>query len=72
MVENSQAGSFKDFWNNKKIDNVPTTSRNPTANIIYERVYQTVGSVLRTLVRENKPRGSCQATYLVDETLVIA
>ena len=72
MEENSLAGNFKDFWNNAKINDTPTTSRNPTANTICEHMHQTVGNVLRTLVHENKPRGSRQAKELVDEALVIS
>ena len=55
-----------------KIDDTPTTNKNSTANAICERMHQTVGNVLRTLVHENKPRGPRQAKDLVDEALGIA
>ena len=37
-----------------------------------KRMHQTVGNVLRTLVHENKPRGSRQAKNLANEALGIA
>ena len=55
-----------------KIEDTPTTSRNPTANAICERMHQTVGNIIRTLVHEDKPRGTRQAKDLVDEALGIA
>ena len=51
---------------------MPTTSRNPTANSICERMHQTVGNVLRTLVHENPPKSTGRAKDLVDEALSIA
>ena len=38
------------------IKDVLTTSRNPNANGICERMHQTVGNVLRTLVHAEQPR----------------
>ena len=32
------------------IKDVPTTSNNPAANALYERMHQTVGKILRTYV----------------------
>ena len=55
-----------------KIEDTPTSSRNSTVNAICERMNQTVGNVLRTLVHENKPRGPWQAKDLADEALGIA
>ena len=54
------------------IEDAPTTSRNPTANAICERMHQTVGNVLRTLVHKNLPQGTRQAKDAVDEALAIA
>lgn len=63
---------FQKLLEQWKIENTPTTSRNPTANVICERMHQTVGNVLRTLVHENKPRWQRQANDLVNEALGIA
>ena len=54
------------------IEDTPTTSRNPTANAICERMHQTVGNVLRTLVHDNRPRNESQARELMDEALAVA
>ena len=54
------------------IEDTPTTSRNPTANAICERMHQTVGNVLRTLVHKNGPRSEAHAKELVDEALAVA
>ena len=51
------------------IKDVPTTSRNPTGNAICERMHQTVGNVLRTLVHENRPRTLKHAQILIDRAL---
>ena len=63
---------FQKLLEQCKIEDTPTTSRNPTANAICERMHQTVGNVLRILVHENKPRVPRQAKYLVDDALGIA
>ena len=63
---------FQDLLEQCNIEDTPTTSRNPTANAICERMYQTVGNVLRTLVHKNRPQNSTRAGELVDEALSIA
>ena len=63
---------FQQLLEQCNIKDTPTTSRNPTANAICERMHQTVGNVLRTLVHQNPPRGMRQAKDLVDEALAIA
>ena len=49
------------------IDSVPTTSRNPQANAICERMYQTVGNILRTLIHTYPPQTVAEARLLVGE-----
>ena len=63
---------FQKLLEQSNIKDVPTTSRNPTANAVCERMHQTVGNVLRTLVHDNPPRGTRQAKDLVNEALSIA
>ncbi len=56
-----------------RIKNVPTTSKNPQANAICERMHQTVGNVLRTLLHGRLPQhitGS-HAKDFIDEALSI-
>ncbi len=56
-----------------RIKDVPTTSKNPQANGICERMHQTVGNVLRTLLHGRPPQhvtGS-HAKDFIDETLSI-
>ena len=59
---------LKDFG----IKDVPTTSRNPTANGICERMHQSVGNTLRTLIHTHPPRTLADAKDLVDEALATA
>ena len=54
------------------IRDVPTTSRNPAANGICERMHQTVGSILRDLILKEKPRTLADARILVDSALATA
>ena len=63
---------FQQLLEQCNIKDTPTTSRNPTATAICERMHQTVGNVLRTLVHQNPPRGMRQAKDLVDEALATA
>jgi hypothetical protein len=50
----------------------PTTSRNPTANAICERMHQTVGNVLRTLLHGHPPVNVQVAEDIVDQALATA
>ena len=54
------------------IRDVPTTSRNPAANGICERMHQTVGNVLRTLIHETQPRTLGDAKLTIDKALATA
>ena len=54
------------------IKDVPTTSHNPASNGICEHMHQTVGTVVRTLVHENKLRTLKQAQVVIDQALASA
>ena len=49
---------FQKLLVQSNITDVPTNSRNPTANAVREHMHQTVGNILRTLFHENSPRGT--------------
>ena len=49
----------------------PTTSRNPQANAICERMHQTVGNILRTLLH-GEPVNAANAAEIVDNALATA
>jgi transposase InsO family protein len=48
---------------------VPTTSWNPQANAVCERMHQTVANVLRTTLQLASPQNVEQATQLIENTL---
>src|SRR6056300_2025318 len=54
------------------IKDVPITSKNPQGNSIVERMHQTVGNILRTLVHTDPPENIEDAEALVDEALAAA
>ncbi len=56
------------------IKDVPTTSKNPQANAICERLHQTEGNVLRTLLHRQLPQQitGARAKDFIDEALAIA
>ena len=51
------------------IKDVPTTSCNPAANGIVERMHQTIAGMIKILIREKPPRTLKDAKDLVDEAL---
>jgi hypothetical protein len=55
-----------------KIKDAPTSSKNPQANAICERMHQTVGNVLRTLLHGEPPKNITSAKDFMDEALSIA
>ena len=63
---------FQELLQLLHIEDVPTTSRNPTANAICERMHQTVGNILRTLLYTNPPTTVSGAADLVDQALATA
>ena len=48
------------------------TSRNPASNGICERMHQTVGNVLRTLIHTEPPGTLADAKILIDSALATA
>ena len=60
---------FQQLLTDFGIKDVPTTSRNPSSNGICERMHRTVGTVIRTLVNENKPRTLKHAQVIIDQAL---
>ncbi len=54
------------------INPVPTTNKNPQANVICKQMHQTVATVLKTLLLAQSPQTCCQATLLVDNALATA
>ena len=63
---------FQEFLTRTGVKDVPTTSRNPTANAVCERMHQTVGNILRTLLHGNPPENLTKAHELIDEALSTA
>ena len=63
---------FQTLLQTLHVKDVPTTSYNPQANAICERMHQTVGNVLRTLLYSNPPTTVEGAQELVDEALAKA
>jgi hypothetical protein len=51
---------------------VPTTVKNPQANAICERVHQTIGNTLRTMLLVNPPNDILDANDLIDSVLATA
>lgn len=64
--------AFLELMRKAKIEDSPTTSRAPTANAICERMHQTVGNVLRTLLRGHPPANIDGATAIIDNALATA
>ena len=54
------------------VKDVQTTSKNPQANSICERMHQTVGNILRVNIHSNPPQNMTQARDMVDEALANA
>jgi hypothetical protein len=63
---------FQELLETFGIKDVPTTSRNPTANAICERMHQTVGNILRTTIYTSPPHNVTEARGLVDRALATA
>ena len=63
---------FQTLLQNCHIRDVCTTAKNPQSNAVCERMHQTVGNVLRTLLHGNPPQNIASAEQYVDEALSIA
>ena len=54
------------------INDITTTSCNPASNGICERMHQTVGNILQTLIHTEPPRTLADAKILIDSALATA
>ncbi len=61
---------FQTLLQNCRIRDVCTTGKNPQSNAVCERMHQTVGNVLRTLLHGELPQNIASAEY-VDDILPI-
>ena len=63
---------FQWLLNMFSIKDVQSTAKNPQSNSICERMHQTVGNVLRTILHSNPPANMTLARDIVDEALATA
>ena len=63
---------FQWLLNMFSVKDVQFTAKNPQSNSICERVHQTVGNVLRTLLYSNPPQNMTQARDIIDQALATA
>ncbi len=63
---------FQALLQNCHIRDVCTTAKNPQSNAVCERMHQTVGNVLRTLLHGNPLQNIANSAQHVDEALSIA
>ena len=63
---------FQTLLESCHIKDAGTSAKNPQSNAICERMHQTVGNVLRTLLHGEPPRNINSAKEFVDEALSIA
>lgn len=63
---------FQRMLEKAKTRDRPTTSRNPQANAICERMHQTVGNILRTLLHGHEVADDATAQEIVDNALATA
>ncbi len=55
-----------------QIHDVTSSSKNPQSNAIVERMHQTVGNLLRTMIYSNPPQNAHQVSELIDSALATA
>jgi hypothetical protein len=60
---------FQQVLETHGIQDVATTVKNPQANAICERMHQTIGNALRTLIHAHPPRNAEEAANLIDTSL---
>ena len=65
-------GAFQSTLTQLNIKDVCSTSKNPQSNSICERMHQTVGNILRTLLYSNPPQNMTQARDILDSALATA
>ena len=54
------------------IEHSTSTSRNPQGNSLIERIHQTIGQVLRTVLVAKNPKSVAEGNQVVEETLATA
>jgi hypothetical protein len=64
--------AFRSMLNINGIQPVPTTTKNPQANAVCERMHSTVGDMLCTVISTHPPKDVAQAYEIVDSTLASA
>src|SRR6056300_956309 len=63
---------FQWLLNMFSIKDIQSTAKNPQPNSICERMHQTVGNILRTVLYSNPPKNMSQARDIIDEALATA
>ena len=63
---------FETLRDEYRVTRKPTSIKNPQANAICERMHQTVGNVLRTLLHGEPPKTFTKAKDFIDEALSIS
>ena len=63
---------FQWLLNMFSVKDVQSTAKNPQSNSICERMHQTVGNVLRTILHGNPPANLTRARDIVDQALATA
>ena len=64
--------AFQSMLNINGIHPVPTTTKNPQANAVCERMHSPVGDMLRTILSTHPPRDVAEAYEIVDSALASA
>ena len=69
-----QGGEFMGYEFQRKLQqhgiiDVPTTSRNPQANSVCERMHQTVANVLRTTLQLKPPKNELEAIQQIEDAI---
>ena len=65
-------GSLQRLLIHLNIKDAQSTSKNVQSNLICERMHQTVGNILRTLLYSNPPQIMTQARAIIDAALAPA
>jgi transposase InsO family protein len=63
---------FTQMCESNGIKHSTSTSRNPQGNSLIERIHQTIGQVLRTVVAAKDPKSVHEAQAVIEETLATA
>ena len=66
------ANAFSEMCEKNGITHSTSTSRNPQGNSLIERIHQTIGQVLRTIVVARNPKSVHEGQAVIDETLATA